>query len=185
MNVLLKLRKDMPICGLVPFKYLLYVAMLSNVIPYEDEDTRYGIFPEKYNEIGDFFPDWEHSDIKKDAVVKALDELAEEGLILFDSDNNVYLGEYRGRKFFPFEKKSSLFDDAVKLATKSIKHYGASKSAKDKSRSRFIREQLYKLLDKGIPNLTSNDFTELHGYLYEVYTGGEVYIIRNKVELFQ
>ena len=30
MNVLLRLRKDMPITGLVPFKYLLYAAMLSD-----------------------------------------------------------------------------------------------------------------------------------------------------------
>ena len=29
------------------------------------------------------------------------------------------------------------------------------------------------------------DFTELHSLLYEVYTGGEVYILRSKTEQFQ
>ena len=33
--------------------------------------------------------------------------------------------------------------------------------------------------------MTPGDFTELHGYLYEVYTGGEIYVLRGKVEYFQ
>lgn len=187
MNVLLRLRKDMPITGIVPFKYLLYAAMLSNVVPHfmEDEDTKYGIFAETEGELYDYFPDWDNSDDRRNEVLKALNDLADEGLIWFDDDENIYLGEYRGKKFFPFEAENSMYDDAVKKLNEAIKGYGRSKSAKDKSRSRYIREQIDKLIDKGVDNLTPGNFTDLHGYLYEIYTGGEIYIIRNKAEHFQ
>lgn len=185
MNVLLRLRKDMPITGIIPFKYLLYSAMLSNVVPFDDEDVRYGVFSESSQELYDYFSDWGHSDIRRNEVYKALSDLCDEGLIFFDDDNRVYLGEYRGRRFFPFEVKSSLFDNAIKLLDSELKRYGMSKSAKDKSRMRYIREQVDRFLDKGVENMTAGDFTELHGYMYEVYTGGEIYVIRNKTEYFQ
>lgn len=187
MNILLKLRKDMVITGLVPYKYLLYAALLSHVVPYkpEDEETKYGVFAELQTELFDYYPDWDHTDDRRNEIFKALNELADEGLIWFDEDYRIYLGEFRGKKFFTFEVKNSLFEDSQKLLDSELKRYGRSKSAKDKSRSRYIRDQIDKLLDKGVENLHPGDFTDLHGYLYEIYTGGEVYMIRGKTEHFQ
>ena len=187
MNVLLRLRKDMAITGLVPFRYLLYSAMLSNVVPFvsEDEDIKYGIFAEPQQELYDYYPDWTHSDDRRDEVLRALNDLADEGLIWFDDEDRIYLGEYRGKKFFPFEVKSSMFDEAQELLESELKKYGRSKSAKDKSRARYIREQINRLYDEGVENMGRGDFTDLHGFLYEIYTGGEVYIIRGKTEHFQ
>lgn len=187
MNILLRLRKDMPITGIVPFKYLLYSAMLSNVVPLvlDDEDTKYGVFSETEQEIYDHYSDWDSENDRKNEVLRALNDLSDEGLIWFDDDGHIYLGEYRGKKFFPFEFKNSLFDDATNLLKSELKNYGRSKSAKDKSRSRYLREQINRLFDKGVENMSPGDFTDLHGYLYEVYTGGEVYIIRRKTEYYQ
>lgn len=187
MNALFRLRKDMQVTELVPFRYLLYSALLSNVVPFtpDDEDTKYGIFGESQQDLYDYYPEWDHADDNKNEILKALNDLGEEGLISFDDEDRIYLGEYRGKKFFTFERKNSLFDEAINLLGEELKRYGKSKSAKDKSRSRYIREQIDKLIDKGVENMTPGDFTELHGYLYEVYTGGEIYLIRNKVEHFQ
>lgn len=187
MNTLLRLRKDMPITGLVPFKYLLYLAMLSDVVPFipDDEDVKYGVFSERESDLYDRYYEWTHEDERRDEVLSALNALADEGLIWFDDDDRIYLGEYRGKKFFPFEVKTSLYDNASKFLEEELRKYGRSKSAKDKSRARYIREQIERLLDKGVEGMSPGDFTELHGYLYELYTGGEIYIIRNKTEYFQ
>lgn len=187
MNALFRLRKDMQITGLVPFKYLLYSAMLSDVTPYtpDDEETKYGVFSGVQEDLYDYFPEWDHVDDRRNEVLKALNDLAEEGLIWFDEEDRVYLGEYRGKKFFTFEVKNSLFDSAMELLDRELKRYGKSKSAKDKSRSRYIRDQIDQLIDRGVENLGPGNFTDLHGYLYEVYTGGEIYILRGKVEHFQ
>ena len=185
MNVLLKLRKDMAITGLVPFKYLLYTALLSDVVPFVDEDVKYGVYGGEQDELYDRFSDWASADERRDEVCKALNDLADEGLIFFDDDDRIYVGEFRGKKFFAFDKKNSLFDEASKVLDAELKRYGSSRSAKDKSRSRYIRSQIDKFLDKGVENMSPGDFTELHGYLYEVYTGGEIYVIRGKAEYFQ
>lgn len=187
MNVLLKLRKDMAITGLVPFKYLLYTALLTDVVAYEPkgEDIKYGIYGGEQEDLYDRFPDWSTPDERTDEVYKALNDLAEEGLLFFDDDDRIYLGEFRGKKFFGFDVKNSLFDEASKVLDKELKRYGSSRSAKDKSRSRYIRERVNKFLDKGVENMSPGDFTEFHGYLYEVYTGGEIYVIRNKTEYYQ
>ena len=187
MNVLFKLKKTMPIVGIVPFKYLLYSALLSSVTAYtpDDEDTKYGVFSGVQSDLYDYYPEWDSEDDRRNEILKALSELADEGLLLFDEDERIYLGEYRGKRFFPFEAKSSMFDTACEVMFEEIKWYGKSKSAKDKSRSRYIKEQIERFLNKGIENLNPGDFTEIHGLLYEVYTGGEVYIIRSKVENFQ
>lgn len=182
MNALLRLRKDMTIAGIVDFKHLLYLALLSDVVSYEpeDEDTRYGIYGGDYDDLYDRFSDWE-----EDTVHSALEELGEEGMLYFDEENRIYLGEFRGRKFFTFEKENSMFEEASKLLDSELKRYGRSKSAKDKSRARYIRGQIDQFLDKGVDNMTPGDFTDLHGYLYEIYTGGEIYILRGRVEHFQ
>ena len=177
----------MPITELVPFRYLLYSALLSDVVPFtpDDEDIKYGIFSETEQEVYDHFSDWDSTDDRRNEVLKALNDLADEGLIWFDDDHHIYLGEYRGKKFFTFEVKNSLFDEANGLLDAELKRYSKSKSAKDKSRARYIREKIDRLFDKGVESMTPGDFTDLHGYLYEVYTGGEVYIIRGKTEHFQ
>lgn len=177
----------MPITGIVPFRYLLYLAMLSEVTPFtpDDEDTKYGIFGKDQLDLYDYYSDWDSSEDSNNEVLKALNDLADEGLIWFDEDDHVYLGEYRGKKFFPFGVKNSLFDKAVELLNDSLKRYGRSKSAKDKSRARYIREQVDDMINHGTDLFTPGKFTELHGYLYEIYTGGEVYLIRNKTEHFQ
>lgn len=185
MNVLLKLRKDMAITGLVPFRYLLYTALLSDVVPFVDEDVKYGVYGGEQDELYDRFSDWASADERRDEVCKALNDLADEGLIFFDDADRIYVGEFRGKKFFAFDKKNSLFDEASKVLDSELKRYGSSRSAKDKSRSRYIRSQIDKFLDKGVENMSPGDFTELHGYLYEVYTGGEIYVIRGKTEYFQ
>lgn len=185
MNCLFKVKKGTPLANLVPFKHILYAAMLSNVKTIEDGDTRYAIYAGEQDDLYDYFADWDSDDDRRSEVLKAIDELADEGLISFDDDGNVYLGEFRGKKFFPFEVKNSLVDMALETIQKELKRYGSSKSAKDKSRSRYIREQIDRLVDKGIDTLRPIDLTDLHGYLYEVYTGGEIYLIRNKVEHYQ
>lgn len=163
------------------------MALLSDVIAYvsEDDGIKYGVFAQSTQDLYDYFPDWDHTDERRNEVFKALNDLAEDGLVWFDEEERIYLGEYRGKKFFPFEVKNSLFDTANKLLSEELKKYGKSKSAKDKSRARYIREQIDRLLDRGVESMTPSDFTDLHGYLYEVYTGGEVYIIRGKTEYFQ
>lgn len=177
----------MPITGLVPFRYLLYSAMLSDVVPFidEDEGVKYGVFSEACQEVYDHYPDWDSADVRRNEVYKALNDLSDEGLVWFDDEGRIYLGEYRGKKFFTFEVKNSLFDSATEVLDAELKRYSKSKSAKDKSRARYIREQIDRLLDKGVESMSPGDFTDLHGYLYEVYTGGEVYIIRGKAEHFQ
>ena len=52
----------MPITGVIPFKYLLYAALLSNVVQYVEEDTKWGIFVETESDLYDYFPDWTSSD---------------------------------------------------------------------------------------------------------------------------
>ena len=187
MNILLRMRKDMVVTSLVPFRYLVYAAMLSDVVPYKsgEDGVKYGVFSETCQDLYDRLPDWDHSDDRRNELFKALNDLMEEGLVWFDSEHRVYLGEFRGKKFFTFEVVNSLFDKSRELFEKALKAYGKSKSAKDRSRSLYIGEQFENLMTKGVTNLTPGDFTDLHGYAYEVYTGGEIYILRGKVEHFQ
>lgn len=187
MNVLLRLRKDMVISSLVPFKYLVYAALLSDVTSYycEEDGIKYGIFGKEYDDLFDYLVEWTNLDDRKDELLKALDELIEEDLIFLDDEQRIYLGEFRGKKFFPFEVKSSTFDKAVELLNDTLNTYKSSRVAKMRSRGRYLQDQINMLLETGVDKLTPKDFTDLHGYLYELYTGGESYIIRNKVEYFQ
>ena len=176
----------MVITSVVPFRYLLYTALLSDVAAYDaDDETRYGVYRGEQEDLYDRFSDWSDADERRDEVYKALNDLAEEGLIFFDDEDRIVLGEFRGKKFFTFEVKSSMYDEAYKLYEQELKQYGSSRSAKDKSRARYIRERVNKLLANGVEEMRPSDFTELHGYLYEIYTGGEIYVLRNKTEYFQ
>lgn len=186
MNGLFRLRKDMRVVDVIPLKHLIYTALLSDIVPYEDGDIKYAVSSHTTQDLYDYFHDWETSNSEDDEVYKSLNELSEEGFISFDDDQRIYLGEFRGKKFFPFEVgTTSKLDSAIELLNTSISIYGSYKSTVTKSRARFIRTQFDKYLDKGIPSLNAADFTEIHGYLYEIYTGGEIYTIRNKVEYYQ
>ena len=181
MNGLLRLHDDMAFVELVPFRYILYMTMLSSVLRVADdvEDIDWGVCTLGVSELQDHFADWDPDDVEK-----ALDELVDEGLILVEEDD-VYVGEFRGRRFFTFEVKSSMCDDAKAVLEEALTNYGKSGSVKDRSRCKYIKEELGKWYDLGVENMNPGDFTELHGYLYEIYTGGEIYNIRNKTEYFQ
>lgn len=182
MNGLKKIHSDMAFTGLIDLRYIIYLSLLSDIQRFKpaDEDIEYGVWSQEATDVYDVF-----SDFDPDIVEKALNDLQDDGLLFFDDDSRVYLGEFRGRRFFTFEVKSSLCDDAKDLLERELTRYGKSSSAKDRSRSRYIREEIDKWYETGVENMNPGDFTELHGYLYEIYTGGEIYNIRNKAEHFQ
>ena len=182
MNALLKMPLDKLPAGLSLENYL-YAVLLSDTTTVEEDGCKFVISTRGTEDLYDYF------DGNEDEVYKALNALGENDLIQFseeggDGGDVIYVGEMRGKKFFPFERSNSIFDNAVELLNKELKRYGNSKSAKDKSRSRFIREKVDVMLED-VTQLRPGDFTELHGYLYEVYTGGEIYNIRNKTEYYQ
>lgn len=187
MNILFRLQKSFPITEVVEFKYLLFMAMLSNTSIIEDseEETKYAVYAGEYEDLFDLFSDWSDDGVKVDVIDKALDDLESEGYLFFDDNNTIYLGEIRGRKYFPFEVKNSLSDEACKLLKKELKRYGKSHLSKVLSRVKAISSQIEEYLDKGIDKMRPSDFTELHSLLYEVYTGGETYTLRSKAERFQ
>lgn len=185
MNALFRLRKDFPICDKVEFKYLLYLVLLSNVTTIEGEDGRYIVYAGEYSDVFDHLSDWSDESVKTDEIEKAFNDLEEEGYIFFDDEDTIYLGELRGRKVFPFEVKNSLFDDACALVFKELKRYGKTKSAKVISRVRSITNKINNFIDEGVDRMRPSDFTDLHSLLYEIYTGGEVYVLRNKTEYYQ
>lgn len=189
MNTLLKLKKDSPLAARFQFKDLLYVTLLSAIkVSFDEEEgIKYGVFEPGLDSLHDYFHDWDSADSRKNELEKALAELVNEELIFFDSTDPdiLYVGEFRGRRFFPFEKENSLYDEALEKLNTTISNYQKSKSAKDRSRGKYIREQVDRLLDKGLSNFSPSDYTDLHGFLYEIYTGGEIYILRNKTEFFQ
>ena len=181
MNILFKMRKDMVASTLAPLRYLIYFTLLSKVTTFEDGDEKSGVFDGDTEDVYDIFSEW-----SEDEVYEALNALGDEGLIFFDDeDDRIYLGEFRGRRFFTYEQENSLYDSAKELLDRELHRYGKSKSAKDRSRARFIVSQIDSMLVNGIDKVTPGQFTELHGYLYELYTGGETYIVRNKVEYYQ
>lgn len=181
MNGLLRLHSDMAFVELVPLRYILFMTMLSSVQREEGEveGIDWGVCTLGVSELQDLFADWD-----SDEIDKAFKDLVDEGLILIE-DDNVYVGEFRGRKFFTFEVKSSLCDEAKQVLEDALARYGKSGSVKSRSRSRFIRSEIDKWYDLGVENMNPGDFTELHGYLYEIYTGGEIYNVRGKTEYFQ
>ena len=185
MNALIRARKDFPIFSNVPFKNFVYFVLLSNIVSFEDGNIRHAIYAGEYLDLFDHLSDWADESCGTSELDKALDELEDEGYISFDDDNRIYLGEFRGRKFFPFEVRGSLFDSACDLMWSEIKRYGKTRSAKVLTRVGFIKGQVEGFISKGVEKMSPKDFTELHSFMYEVYTGGETYILRNKAEHFQ
>jgi hypothetical protein len=184
MNALLRVKEGASLLDLMDFKTFLYVVLLSDVSPKWTDETKYGVSTYTITSLCETFEDFTHRNPNRCKVRLSLEELADEGLI-FTDEESIYVGEYRGRKFFPFEGECSLLDKCLDALKTALDLFGRSKSAKVKSRSRFIKERIGELIDRGINNITASELTEVHGYLYEVYTGGEVYNLRNKVEAFQ
>lgn len=177
MNGLLRIRKGMPLIESVSLKHLIYVALLSDISSEDSEDSlKLAVSNIKEEDIYDYFSDW-----AEDEVYEALTALGTEGFIEF-SEGSIYLGEFRGRRFFPYEVKSSMYDRIKEFLTEKLAEY--TKRARNKSRAKYVKKEIIHITDK-VDKLTPNDFTELHGLLYEVYTGGEVYNIRNQVEYYQ
>ena len=189
MNLLLRPRKDMVITTLVPLKYQLYLTMLSDITSFEEGDIKHAICSNTVEGLRDNFHEWEHIDERRDLFQKSLNELVEEGLIIVEEDEDgdeiIYVGEYRGRKVFTYEVENSLSDQAVEVIELALTKYRKSKSAVSRSRGGFLKSSFEDLMQKGIGKMGAHDFTELHGILYELYTGGEIYQLRNKVEAFQ
>lgn len=182
MNGLTRLRKEYAVCDTVEFKRLLYFALLSNVVPYkmEGDDTKYAVFAHLQDDLADFFASW-----SGDEIDNALDALYEEGLIFFDEERHIYVGEIRGMRFFPFDIKNSLADAAIAKLREATKTFETPRSALRRSRGRYIAEQINTFIDRGIDKMTPSDFTTFFTFLYEMFTGGESYLFRNKVEYYQ
>ena len=176
MNGLLRLKKDMPVVGLTNFRHILYFTLLSSISSEVYEDTKFVFSNLTEEDVYDYFSDWD-----TDEVHDALKTLGEEGLVEF-SEGKIYLGEFRGKRFFPYEAKSSMFEMIREFLFDKLSVY--SKTARNKSRAKYIMKEVKNLSEK-VDKLTPSDFTELHGLLYEVYTGGEVYNVRNQVEYYQ
>lgn len=154
------------------------MMLLSDVTAEVDEDMGLKLAVSKYTEedVIDYFSDWDVAEI-----VDALNGLGSEGLAEFD-EGKIYLGEFRGRKFFPYEVKSSMYDRMKEYLEDKLTTY--VKTARNKSRAKYVKREVMQIAEK-VDKLNPNDFTELHGLLYEIYTGGEVYNIRNQVEYYQ
>lgn len=182
MNGLHKLRKEFSVSGIVDFEILLYMALISNVSSgkVEGDDTVYALCSCKRDDLYDIFATWDESEIDK-----AVDALLHKGLIFMDTEGGIYAGEIRGSRFFPFNAESSIADAAIEKLREAIKSFEKPRSALRRSRGRFIAEQINTYIDRGISEMTPGDFTTLFTYLYEIFTGGETYMVRNKTEYYQ
>lgn len=176
MNGIFRLRKGMPVTSVIPIKHIVYMALLSDMTTEDLEGDKFAVSALVISDVYDRFPDW-----TEEELLEVLDELGRDGLLEF-YDTKILLGEFRGRKFFPFEVKSSLFDRAIEFLQDKLGDYASY--SRNKSRAKYIKREVKAMTEK-VDKLCPNDFTELHGLLYEVYTGGEVYNIRNQVEYYQ
>jgi len=188
MNALFKLRKDSALFGAFPFKFILYAAILSDVVIEEDEknEIRWAVCGKNETDLYDLFSSFDSEKDSESELLISLGELEEEGLIKTTEEGTIYVGQFLGRVFTPFVKESSLCEKAVEMIKDALsKHLKSLKSASAKSRGIVLKEDFEKLLDKGIANLKTSDLNTLHGILYEIYTGGEVYVIAGKVDAVQ
>ena len=171
MNALLRLHKEMAVVSAIPLKELMFVVMLSDVqkVYSEDEDVYLVAINKTKSEFLEVFTDWDSSEVSK-----AFDELMDEGLVYEDIDDSetLYVGELRGRKVFTFEQESSLLTLAQNKVDEVLRGQLKSRSAKDRSRASYIKGKIEDMLSEGVGAMTPSKFTELHGYMYELYTGG-------------
>lgn len=187
MNLLKRLHKEVNLTSIMEFKYVVYLSLLSDVVQIStDEDLRkIAAWNGSYEEFLELFPEWDN--LQDDSeIVCALSTLESDGLISFNEDGTeIYVGTMLGKKFIPFTKRVSFYEQSVKKIKKALKEYCKGSSAKGVSRGQYLTSVLEGKYFMGTGSLKPNDFTELHGYLYELYTGGEVYIIRKKLEYYQ
>lgn len=185
MNGLLKIRKGSPLLGLMPLKTFLYVLLLSDLIPIKEGDDTLAAHKRDTDELYELFPTFDNDEEDGHDFVEALNELAEEELLQFDEENRIICGNFQGKNFVPFGTKNSLFSRAYERLSTDLKGYTSSLGNFSKARGRYLVDTLGDLLDKGVSSFTGGDFNTLHSILYEIYTGGEVYTIRNKADGFQ
>lgn len=178
-NTLFHIRRNSPLAEKFSLTDLIYLTCLSSVDKEYDEDEKvtYAIFSKGMDMLESYFQDWEEQE-----VTDALDELGQQNLLLFDEDT-IYVGTFEGKRFEPFSSKdSSIYQKAVDLIEKGV---SSSKNILPKARYLYIKNRLKLLIEKHTDDLSVNDLVELHGLLYEIYTGGENYSFRNKTEVYQ
>lgn len=186
MNLLKKLTKSSAVVSLLEFKHLVYLVLLSDVVSEETDLRKLVRYNGTYEEFLDLFPDWDSLDDNESEIVQTLYSLEKEGLISFNEEGEyIYVGALSGRKFVPFMKVDSLYKKAVDKLTVALDEYRKNSFSKGVSRSKFIYGKLKDKFLQGTTLLNPNDFTSLHSYLYEIYTGGEIYTIRNQKEYYQ
>ena len=182
-NTLFHIRRNSTLTKKFNLEDLIYVTCLSSVEKYTEEESgiTYGLFSKGFELLSEYFSDW-----SEDEFIKAINSLGEQGLLMYgiegsEEADNVYVGTFEARRFEPFSSaENTLYQDATEKVTQAVKS-----SVLPKARNLYIKGRLNSMIEKGAENLNVNDFNELHGILYEIYTGGEDYKIRNKTELFQ
>ena len=180
-NALFHIRRNSPIADRYNLEDLIYLTCLSSVEKYyeKESDVTYGIFSKGYELLCEYFRDWD-----EDELVKAFNTLGEQGLLMYgeyDDSDLIFVGTFEGRRFEPFTSaESNLYKDAVDKIQEAIKG-----SVLPKARNLYVKGRLNAMIEKGAEHLNVNDYNELHGLLYEIYTGGEDYKVRNKTEMFQ
>lgn len=184
MNGLLKIKKGSPILGLIPLKMFVYAVLISDLVPLEEDDEKLAVFSRDEQTLYDLFPSFDEGD--EHDFADALNTLTEENLIYIrEEDELIVCGTFQGKTFVPFTTENSMFDRSVEAVRKALKEFGTSLGGYSKSRRRHLADSFEELLNKGVASFTGGDFNSLHEILYEVYTGGENYVIKNKVDGFQ
>lgn len=173
----------MAIVGMIPTKELIYAILLSDVEKFTPEGSSitYGVFEDYtrlYDQLGCLGD-------PEGVIGKALDELEEEGLVSFEDDNVCILGEFKGKKLYTYSATVPIFTQSKERLYTELSNFGKNGSAKSAMRARFLKSELDKMLDTDISRWTQPMFNILHATLYEIYTGGEEYQMRNSVEQYQ
>lgn len=181
-NTLFHIRRNSALADRFSLDDLLYLTCLSSVSKEYDEkeDVTYAIFSKGFDLLKTYFQDW-----SEEELTEALSNLGNQGLLLFDDDNEdvIYVGVFEGKRFEPFtSSESNLYDKAKETIQVSIQE---SKSIIPKARWLYLRGAINSLMEKKPENMDVGDFVTLHGLLYELYTGGESYTTRNKTEFYQ
>lgn len=182
-NALFHIRRNSQLAKRFSIEDLIYMTCLSSIEKFYEEKsgTTYGLFSKGYDLLCEYFSDWDSKELSK-----AFETLGEQGLLLFGEEDTydsdfIYVGTFEGKRFEPFTSaESNLYQDAKDKITQAIKE-----SVLPKARNLYIKGRLNSMIEKGAEYLNVNDYNELHGLLYELYTGGEDYKVRNKTEMFQ
>ena len=177
-NGLFHIRRTSPMAGKYSLEDLIYFACLSDITKVTDGGEQLGEFSKGYDLLCAYFKDWSREEIDE-----ALNSLADKGLVMFDDTDEdiIYVGTFDGKRFDPFTPEDS---SLVTRAEEKI-DLAINEAAVPKVRLLYIKNRIKLLRERGIDNMSVTDFNELHSLLYEIYTGGEDYKIRNKIEYYQ